>query len=278
MYTASRARRTGRPSHLHDTPDDAVRAWPVYVGVLGTFLLLKAGSHVELRAGGKVELLLSELALRSRYGAPREELLALLWPDSDTAMAGHSLNALVSTLHRQFGDVLGGDGPVVRAAGNYALNLDGGVGLDLATFEAAADEADAALRSGDLEHAKAAYRTAAGTYRGDLCVARDVRHVVDRERLRMRYLAVLSSHADCHFGEGDYCAARDRALELLAHDPCREDAHRLVIRCHVRLGQRAQALRQYRLCASILRTEFDVEPEVETTVLYDQVRLDPAAV
>jgi hypothetical protein len=65
---------------------------------------------------------------------------------------------------------------------------------------------------------------------------------------------------------------------LLTHDPCREDGHRTAMRCHVRLGERAQALRQYMLCEAVLRTEFNAKPEPATTVLFDQVRLDPGSV
>lgn len=254
------------------------RSWPVFIGVLGSFVLLKAGSAVVLRPGGKVEMLLAELALRADRGAPREELLTTLWPTADASLAGHSLNELVSHLHRQFSDVLGGDGPVIRSAGRYALNLAAGVGLDIAAFEAAADQGDASLRAGDVDAARTAYGEASRLYRGDLCIASDVRHVVDRERLRMRYLTLQSAVADSLFAERDYHGALGRSLDLLAHDPCREDAHRLAIRCHMRLGERAQALRQYQLCRTILRAEFEAEPEAATTALYHQVRLDPASV
>ena len=77
---------------------------------------------------------------------------------------------------------------------------------------------------------------------------------------------------------GDFATCLTYALQLLAHDPCREDAHRLVMRCHVRRGERAQALRHYHTIQAILRVEFEAEPEPATTSLYEQVRLDPAAV
>jgi DNA-binding SARP family transcriptional activator len=254
------------------------RAWPVFIGVLGSFTLLKSGAAVTLRPGGKTETLLAELALRADAGAPRDELLTTLWPASDLSLAGHSLNELVSSLHRQFSDVLEGDGPVIRRAGRYALNLAAGVGLDIAAFEDAADRGDASLRAGDVEATRRAYEEASRLYRGDLCIAGEVRHVVDRERLRMRYLSLQSALADSLFADSDYRGALERSLDLLAHDPCREDAHRLAIRCHVRLGERAQALRQYQLCRTILRAEFEAEPEDATTDLYHLVRLDPASV
>jgi DNA-binding SARP family transcriptional activator len=252
--------------------------WPAFVGVLGSFQLLKAGSAVAVRSGGKVETLLAELALRADRGAPRDELLSALWPTSDPALAAHSLNELVSSLHRRFSDVLGGRGLVVRSAGRYSLNLAGGVGLDLAAFEAAAAAGDASLEAGDVDASRRAYEEASGLYRGDLCIANDVRHVVDRERLRLRYLSLQSALADSLFAHRDYRGALSRCLDLLAHDPCREDAHRLAIRCHVRLGERSQALRQYQLCCAFLRSEFDADPEAATTALYHRVRLDPASI
>jgi hypothetical protein len=49
------------------------------------------------------------------------------------------------------------------------------------------------------------------------------------------------------------------------------------MRCHVRRGERAQAMRQYRICCSILQDEFDALPEPATQLLYQQIRLDPAS-
>jgi DNA-binding SARP family transcriptional activator len=68
------------------------------------------------------------------------------------------------------------------------------------------------------------------------------------------------------------------ALDLLRHDPCREDAHRMAMRCYVRQGERAQALRQYRLCREVLAIEFEAAPEPATESLYELVRLDPARI
>jgi len=68
------------------------------------------------------------------------------------------------------------------------------------------------------------------------------------------------------------------ALRLLASDPCREDAHRLVMRCHVRLGERSQAFRQYQTCERMLSEEFGVHPEPLTVSLFEQVRTSPGAI
>lgn len=55
---------------------------PVLICLLGLFRLLKAGRLVSVRSGGKIEALLSSLALQPGYAARREELLTTLWPNT----------------------------------------------------------------------------------------------------------------------------------------------------------------------------------------------------
>jgi DNA-binding SARP family transcriptional activator len=91
-------------------------------------------------------------------------------------------------------------------------------------------------------------------------------------------MELLSNLAEARFTLGDYASSRDWGQTILQCDPCREDAHRLVMRCDVRMGRRAQALSQYRTCTEILQREFAAEPEPATRDLYEAVRLSPAAV
>jgi DNA-binding SARP family transcriptional activator len=251
---------------------------PVLICLLGSFRLVKADVEVPLRSGGKTATLLSSLALRDRYRASRESLLETLWPDGDAAHSLHALNSLVHALRRRLDDALAGRPPIVYVAGGYALNVEAGVGVDIARFDALASEAMEEFRSGDSPAAIRSSLEAVALYRGDVCAVDDVRAVVERERVRALYLSLLARVADHYFREGDYQAALGYALRLLRHDPCREDAHRLVMRCHVRLSERAQALRQYRTCQRILASEFGVSPEPATDALLERVRLDPGSV
>jgi DNA-binding SARP family transcriptional activator len=102
--------------------------------------------------------------------------------------------------------------------------------------------------------------------------------VLERERLRAMCLTALARLADAHFELARYGQALHHAVRLLAVDPCREDAHRIAMRAYVRLGVRAQALRQYTLCQTILRDEFDAIPEPATEQLFRLIRTDPGLV
>lgn len=265
-------------SGLNTAPPSTVQ--PILICLLGGFLLLKRGQPVTLRHGGKTEALLSHLAIQNGHRSFRDTLLHALWPDDDVSMASQSLHSLVHSLHKSIGNCIGGAHLIVHNEGRYQLNVEAGVGVDTARFDALSEAGDRQYRVGDLALAMGTYRYAIALYRGDLSVDvnADTHGLMERERLRARYLTLLARLADFHFGLRDYDACLGYARRLLTRDPCREDAHRLVMRCHVRRGERAEALRHYRLCENVLRFEFDAAPESATTALFDQVRLDPAAI
>ena len=252
------------------------RTGAVTVCLLGDFRVLKHGVAVALRQGGKGEQLLGRLALRSPDGVPREALLACLWPDSEGGLAGQSLNTLVYSLHRLLGDALAGRPPVLLRGGRYFLNSGAGVTVDVEAFDVAAQAGDRLASIGDRHGALVSYRGALALYAGDLAFGSDIVALVERERLRSRHLTIMSRLADTYFATAEYDRALDCALDLLADDPCREDAHRMAMRCLVRLGFRSQALRQYGICREALAMEFDAVPERATEALYELVRLDPA--
>jgi DNA-binding SARP family transcriptional activator len=258
------------------SPDEA--EWPVMICVLGTFRLLKSGKTVATASSSKTEALLCSLALLRGDVVRRDTLLDTLWPEGDPALAGQSLNSLLYYLRKLVGDGIGGAAPVLHREGCYQLNADAGVGVDVDRFEAAADEGERWSALGNGAAAAECFTRAIRLYRGDLCGGTDTRTVMERERLRARHLSILARLAEHSYGLRKYATCLQYALRLLSLDPCREDAHRLAMRCYVRQGERAQALRQYRLCEDVLRTEFEAVPEPATEALYEQVRLDPAGI
>lgn len=257
----------------------SVQADGVRICLLGGFRLLKRGRPFTIRPGGRAESLLFALALAHRsVGVQRDDLVRMVWPQVDSGLSIQGLNTLVYDLRRSLGDALGGQGPVVRDEGRYRLNAEAGVDVDVDRFERVIDAADRLVRAGEPEKAIGRYSDAVSLYEGDLVVGSDIQHVLERERLRARYLSARGRLAEYHLEHGETDAALSDALDILAHDPCREDAHRMAMRCQVRLGQRAQALRQYRICREILEVEFQAAPERATDELFELVRLDPALV
>ncbi len=253
-------------------------SWPILIRLLGGFSIQRAGHAIPLRASSKIEALLFMIGMQHRYRVPRGALLENLWPDSNPALATQSLNSLTHSLHKLLGGAIGGAQPVVHEDGGYRLNTEAGLAVDVAGFEMLSAVGDRYASEGKREDAFVCYTRAARLYRGDLVTCMAVQAAVERERLRALYLTMLARLADHYYQERNYTAALDQALRLLAHEPCREDAHRLVMHCYARRGERAQALRQYRLAEELLHTEFDAVPEPATKALYDQIRADPSRI
>ena len=254
------------------------RSWSdasVRICLMGSFRILTQGEPGLVQAGAKAEVLLTNLALRHPLGVRRDALLVLLWPNTDTDLACQSLRTLLYGLHRLLGSALDDAPPILHQGDTYRLNAEAGVDVDVRTFDSLIGAADEEARRGNLVTAATVYDRASALYLGDLCTASDVYALIERERIRAQYLSALAWLAEYHFDEGRVAEALQYALGVLANEPCREDAHRLIMRCYVRRGERAQALRQYQLCRTILRQEFETTPEWRTTQLFDQIRLAP---
>jgi DNA-binding SARP family transcriptional activator len=261
-----------------EMPSDANPA--VWLCLLGHFRLLKNGRLVDVRSGGKTEAFLAHLGLGGQYGIPREVLLRAIWPRSDAALASQALNSLVHSLRNLLGDALCGEAPVVQSGGHYRLNEAAGVAVDVVRFKTLISGAERSEKSGQTETAAELYEKAVQLYDGELsrAVGGGARALLERERLRAICHRALLRLSDYAFARQDFAASMAHALALLAHDPCREDAHRLVMRCHVRLGERSQAVYHYRTVQAILRGEYDAAPEPATTALFEQIRLNSQAV
>jgi DNA-binding SARP family transcriptional activator len=93
----------------------------------------------------------------------------------------------------------------------------------------------------------------------------------ERARLRERARHGLSGLLSHHDGSGAVEPAIETAQRLLRVDRTQEPVHRTLIQLYNRQGRRADALRQYRTCVGMLRTELGVEPAPETVRLYREI-------
>ena len=248
---------------------------PVMICLLGNFRLLVAGEPISSGTSGKREMFLSLLALRSGRRVSREQLVQVLWPASEPTLARNSLHNLIYHLHKLLSSALGGAAPVLHEDGDYWLNTEAGVGVDVACFDYLVEEGDRQIQVGDPMVAIRCYDQAVKLYRDDLQFTPDVQTVMQRERLRGRYVTLLIQIAEYYYRQGAYNTALRYLWQMLMRDPSREDAHRLLMRCYVRRGERAEALRHYRVCVEAVRTEFDAPPEPATVALFDQIRFTP---
>jgi LuxR family transcriptional regulator, maltose regulon positive regulatory protein len=136
---------------------------------------------------------------------------------------------------------------VVRDGATYRLRPEADIWLDAAVFE---QECAAGIRlitrgtpERAIEHLLAALQLYGDNYLPDALYEDWAGG--ERERLLALYLRAADALAATLVERGRYDEALDVCRRILAHDPCWEQAYRLMMRAYARQGNRPQALRIY---------------------------------
>jgi len=213
------------------------------------------------------------LLARRGHVVPTDQLLEILWPNEDPCTARRRLHVRISQLRR----LLDPDDPsayVLTVEGGYAFNPEADCWLDTVEFEARAEWGRRCQEGGNLAEAITAYETARALYRGDF-LEEDLYEdwtFAERERLRERFLTVLTELAECYAQQGRYRRAIARCRDVLAADPYRESIYVRLMLYHYYAGEQDRALRAYDRCRHVLADELGVEPLPQTVALYKQIR------
>jgi DNA-binding SARP family transcriptional activator len=232
------------------------------------------GKQVKGINSNRLRSLLAFLVLRAEAPQSREQLAALIWPDSDEGQARTNLRQLLHHFRRALPDdcaLLVSDGDALQWQRSPAC------AVDVYQFDRALEQAVEAARRGDTATERAALKTAVELYQEDLA-----RELFDdwliplREHYRQEFAYVLGKLAVLFEDDGDYEAAIRHAERLVAQDALREAHHQLLIRLHIANHDRAGALRAYYQCMRVLRKELAVDPDPVTRELYQRALKSPA--
>lgn len=236
----------------------------VRLELLGGFQLYSADREPITLTARKSRGLLAYLALDMRRAHTRDRLAALLWPDSGETQARTSLRQALTALRRALAE--GADSVI-------AADLET-VGLAPEAFTLDVSEFERGIELGTAESLQASL----ALYRGDLLDGVSAESAsfeqwlaAERERLRglaARGLSALLEHQqEAGFADG----ARETATRLIAIDPLREGAHRVLMRLYLQQGRLVEALKQYQLLRQTLARELGVTPEPQTEQLYREM-------
>lgn len=241
--------------------------------MLGPFRVLIDDRLVSSWPSGRGRALLKYMLAHRGHPASRDVLMDVFWPEADADAARNSLNVAMHGLRqalRTAADVTA----ILFRDGSYRLDPDLEIWVDAEEFEARIGAGRRAEDDRRVEDAIAEYETAIALYQGDFLEDDPYEDwpVLPRERLRVAYLDTLDRLSQIHVDLGRYSTAAPICKLILARDSCREDAHRRLMRCYSRLGQRYLAIRQYQACVEALASELQIEPEPTTAELYEQIR------
>jgi predicted ATPase/DNA-binding SARP family transcriptional activator len=201
---------------------------------------------------------------------PREELAELLWPDRLPRAWERDLSVIVSRLRSLFRSAgFSGSDLLVGTAGTYEMRLPPGTAVDLDVIAEEITRGEAAFGTGDWESALVAVSTAAERARRPLLPGFDAAWLDSkRDELRSFLVHSLDLAARARSRLGDTAEAVRCAREAVKLEPLREGGYVTLMRIHLEVGDRAQALRIYEKCRVVLAEELGVDPSPETQAVY----------
>jgi len=244
----------------------------------GHFELLCDGENMPLGRNGKALTILKYLLANRTRPVSQDHLMGWLWPESNLKKARWSLNSAIHGLRKLLSGCSSSISTnyVFLEDGYYRLSPDVRVSTDVDDFDRHHEQGRRLEKESRKQDATIEYEKAVGLYRGDYLIE-DLYEdwtMVERERLANAYIDLLGRLAIYYMGVGQQQESIRACYKVLEKDRCHEDSYRLLMQCYARLGLRARALHQYRMCEQILSQEYGTSPSPETRSLYMRLLKD----
>ncbi len=233
--------------------------------LLGTFEARNGGSEQLTFPTSKAKALFAYLALEQDQPHTREKLSNLLWGEIGEDRARANLRQALTRVRQALPASLSG----------CVMAHNGTIRLDTAVIQTDALDFERCTDDGTIE----SLERAAALYRGDLLEGFLVpeetfedwlRH--ERQRYRERAIACFETLLDHYQGFGASTRGIEICNRLLTLDPYRETIHRLLMNFYADQDRLGAVLAQYEECRGLLREELGIEPQKETTALYQAIR------
>ena len=215
----------------------------------------------------RARALLLFLATHPGRAVHRETICAALWPGSGDAAARAQLRKAVWRI-KSLAEAAGVAAPLICT--EFQIGLDPTrIQVDLWQF-------NDAMRQMELKDDKALTRDDATLLLHALDLNYDLfgRGIFDdwvlpeQETLREARIIAMERLVAFHRVEGHLSQAINWAQRALKLDPLREHLHLAIIECRQAMGDRALAIRQYQVCADVLRREIGVAPSPQVQRLF----------
>ena len=204
--------------------------------------------------------LLAALAIAGEGGLSRDKIVGLLWPETDSERARHSLTQALYAARR-----------ALEADDLFTVNAD--VRLNRQRLLCDVNELEAALDSGDLERAVALYT---GPFLDGFFLAGSPEFEqwssLQRGRLEARVIEALERLAANAETEGDYRRAAEWRKRISTIRPLDSGNTVKLMAALVESGDRAGALQHARVHEVLLREQLDLQPDVAVLALAKKLR------
>jgi DNA-binding SARP family transcriptional activator len=200
-----------------------------------------------------------------RERVEREHLLENFWPHHPPGRQVSNLHTALYSLRRLLGKEA-----IVHDGATYAINPDLNIEYDVLHFERAASVAES-LPPGDPRR-MFALTEAIHSYSGSFLPEFTSEWVLERRRfLELRYLDLLSLHAQEALVRDQASRAINTLREALEIDPLRDDTNLHYLEALGRLGRRSEAVDHYQRYVRLLAEELGLDPPEEVRDLYTRL-------
>lgn len=263
---------------------------PLYIRLFGSFTVQVLGKPIPPLRTRKEQWLLALLILRSDHDTPRDWLAGTLWPESEESMALSHLRRSLSNLRK----ALGPEAYRITAPSPRTVRLDltdawcDALAFDNAIQTGMRDEARGMSKAGNREkgignreqspasclwpHASS-LSEAVSLYTGPLLEnCYELWAQQERSLREQHYLGALQTLAQQAIEKSLYAEAVDCLRRILAVDPLRELAYRMLMETLAANGEQAEALQIYRQLRVLLRRELNAAPDLQTVAIYERLR------
>ncbi|MDX1440147.1 MAG: BTAD domain-containing putative transcriptional regulator [Rubricoccaceae bacterium] len=246
---------------------------PLLVYCLGAFQVYQGDEVVGDWPNSKSKSVFKYLIAHRDRPVPKEVLMEAFWPDASAGRARNSLNVAIYRIRRALSE-RGSYSYILFKNDCYMLNPELDVWVDFEEFAEHIDNARAMEETNNQSSVIQEYRAAEALYGGEFLEEDRYEEwlLPSRERLQDDYLRALDRLGRKFFESEDYDACVSICNKILVVDPCQEDAHRLLMRCHSRQKRPNLATRQFHLCVKALERELGVEPSRQTIELDERIR------
>jgi LuxR family transcriptional regulator, maltose regulon positive regulatory protein len=244
--------------------------WPVRIHLLGRFAVHIDDEPLAFAGKGpkKPLELLKALAAVGGHMVDVGWLAEQLWPDAD------AVRNVFNVTHARLRNLLPAEDIILLDEGKLSLN-SAVVWTDVGAFERLADQCSRRLKQDPRPAEMAAVsESLLSLYGGDLLKGEmDAPWLIAaRDRVRNKFLRTLKLLGAYWESQQTWDQALNLYERVLEIDNVAEDVYRRLMRCYVRAGHPAEALRVYRRCRQMLSLVLGIAPSAETETLFQDIR------
>ncbi|MEZ4863073.1 MAG: tetratricopeptide repeat protein [Caldilineaceae bacterium] len=232
--------------------------------------IICAEAQIAPPLGGQAAALFFYLAVTASQGQlshSRDRLADLFWHDTSNQQARTNLRYILPQLRKALGDYL------LITPQTIAFDCSQPYFLDVEQFRTLLATAPETVPT-------AALQTAVDLYQDDFLASFRVRNApvfeewvaLQQEALHKLAIQGLQKLAERYYTADNYRQGLIATQRLIALEPWHEAGHCLQMKLLALDGQRHAAVTQYQRLQYVLAEELGIEPELATTILYEQIR------